>query len=40
MRVFSPEDASDAIKLGVGLYTQMPVGSTEAKTLRRLGGLA
>lgn len=29
MRIFSPEDASDAIKLGVGLYTQMPVGSTE-----------
>lgn len=29
MRIFTPEDASDAIKLGVGLYTQMPVGSTE-----------
>lgn len=29
MRIFEPEDASDAIKLGVGLYTQMPVGSTE-----------
>jgi hypothetical protein len=29
MRVFEAEDASDAIKLGVGLYTQMPVGSTE-----------
>lgn len=29
MRIFSREDASDAIKLGVGLYTQMPVGSTD-----------
>jgi hypothetical protein len=28
MRISAPEDASDAIKLGVGLYTQMPVGST------------
>lgn len=29
MRIFSREDVSDAMKLGVGLYTQMPVGSTE-----------
>lgn len=29
MRIFCRENVSDAIKLGVGLYTQMPVGSTE-----------
>lgn len=29
MRIFDEENVSDAIKLGVGLYTQMPVGSTE-----------
>lgn len=29
MRIFDRENVSDAIKLGVGLYTQMPVGSTE-----------
>lgn len=29
MRIFSPEDVSEAIKLGVGLYITMPVGSTD-----------
>lgn len=29
MRIFDEVNVSDAIKLGVGLYTQMPVASTE-----------
>lgn len=29
MRVFGRQDVSEAIKLGVGLYTTMPVGSTD-----------
>lgn len=29
MRIFSREDVSEAIKLGVGLFTTMPVASTE-----------
>lgn len=29
MRIFSREDASDAIKLGIGFFTTMPVGSTD-----------